>query len=1140
MNLPEFGVKRPITNLMIFCAIIVVSLYSLTQLGVDMMPEIEPATISVISAYPGASPEDVEIRVTEPLENQLASTPGLEKITSVSDQGSSRITLKFRWGTNLDEASNDIRDRIDRSKRMLPDIPDEMDEPFIFKFNTAMIPIVFVGVTADQSYPDLYDMIDQRVADPLRQIPGVGTVQVNGGLERQINIWLDRQRLEGYGFSILEVAGVLGVENVTQPLGNLKSGLTDYLIRLPGEFKSPEEINSVILGRRNGRLIYLRDVARIEDDFKEVTNVVRINGRRGLMFFIQKQTGVNTVQVAESVKKRLAELQELLPPDVTMRVIMDSSQDILRAIASLRSALWSGGLFVIIVTWLFLGRFRPSVIIALTIPFSLLMAFIYLFLSGKTINVISLTSLTIAIGMVVDNAIVVVDNVIRHLDRGQRPRESAVFATREMFLAIAASTGTTIAVFLPLLFVTGLVGIMFNDLAAIVTMTLIASLFTAVTFTPMLCSRWLRKQTAGSGGIGERWSGPMARVFESLERGYANLLGWTLGHRKTVVIGAIAVFASSLLLARFVGSEFMPEEDSGDMNVTAQLPVGTRIEETDRIARVVEEILKKDVPEAITTSVRIGSGGGGGFGGASGSHILTVRAKLVSKGERKRSSRDIAQAIRAKIRTLPGVIKTDVFAGNPMGRMILGTGGKGISLEVRGNSFEETDEVAEHLKTIMEHVPGTVDVSVSRDMRRPEFMVHVNREKAAALGLNIKTIADTLSAAITGTVASRYREGGQSYDINVRFTEESRAEPEDLRNIMIISPYTGRQVRLDSFAEIGETTGPVSIERQNRERIVRVECNAYKRSSGEIFADLQREIGKMTLPSTVAVNVGGEAEEQSKAFADLTLLLLLGLALVYMVMAAQFESLVDPFIVMLAVPFTFTGVIVGFVVTHSTLSVVTYLAIVMLMGIVVNNAIVLISYINMLRARGVPVHEAITTGGKDRLRPVLMTTLTTMAGFLPLAISRGQGAEIWQPMGITMISGLMMSTLITLLFVPSLYSLFEEHRKRGRTQAASAGGAVMSMKMVIVACNEAIDDDVMEALSAAGMVNYTKFVQAYGRGKTSGIHQGDDTWPGLNNVLLAVVPEDVAARMLDTIRGLRKTLGGEGVKAFVLPIEATT
>ncbi|MCM8826849.1 MAG: efflux RND transporter permease subunit, partial [Candidatus Omnitrophica bacterium] len=1026
MFLPEFGVKRPVTNTMIFFSVIILALYSFTRLGIDMMPEIEPPVISVISVYSGASPEDVEAKVTEPLENQLATTPGLERITSRSLEGLSIIMLKFIWGTNLDEASNDIRDRIELAKRFLPDIPDEMSNPFIFKFNTALMPILFVGITAEKSYPELYDLINRKVGDPLRQIPGVGTVQLQGGLERQINVWIDRDRLEGYGFSILDVKRVLAQENITQPVGNIKSGFTDYLLRFPGEFTTPEQINSVILGKRKGNLVYLKDVAKIEDSFKEVTNIVRINRKPGLMMIIQKQTGTNTVEVATRIKNKLRQLQRILPLDVKIYILMDSSQDIVDSLNTLKSTVRRGGILVILMVWFFLRRLLPSLIIAFTIPFSLLIAFIYLFLAGKTINIISLSSLTIAIGMVVDNAIVVVDNIYRHLERGKRPTESAIFGTSEILLAISASTLTTIVVFLPMMFIRGLVGIMFGELAVIVTVTLLASLFTATTFTPMLCSLWMgndnNKKVRKSNkfllelyNLSENW-------FRFWEINYSKALGWSLQHKRFVLLGFFMVFVFSVPLIKFVGNEFIPEEDTGIIRPTVNLNVGTRLEETDKVAKLIEDIFEEEVNEREFIFLSSGQAEGirAVMGGQSGTHIISSGLQLVPKRERKRSDKEIANIIRKRINQIAGVNKIDISLGNPLGRMIAGTSGKKIQVEIIGHSFSETEVLAQNIKNIMDKAPGAIEVSISRELNRPELRLEVDRLKASALGLDMRTISESIKTFVEGATATKYREKGDTYDIYVRLEDKFRRKPEDIENLSIVSPYTGKQIKLINIAKVYEFSGPVEIERKNRERVVRVECNTYRRSMGKVIEEIKEGISKLTIPSDIVINFGGEAEEQRSAFRDLTLLLVLGICLVYMVMAAQFESFIDPFIVMFAVPFTFTGVIWAFILTNTTLSVISFLGMIMLTGIVVNNAIVLISYINILRARGLPLLTAVTLGGKDRLRPVLMTTITTLAGLMPLAISQGEGSEIWQPLGITMIGGLTVSTLITLIFVPTL------------------------------------------------------------------------------------------------------------------------
>ncbi|MDD5291618.1 MAG: efflux RND transporter permease subunit, partial [Candidatus Omnitrophica bacterium] len=696
-----------------------------------------------------------------------------------------------------------------------------------------------------------------------------------------------------------------------------------------------------------------------------------------------------------------------------------------------KSSVYLGILLVVFVVWFFLRQFLPSLIIALTIPFSLLISFIYLFLSGRTINTISLSSLAIAAGMVVDNAIVIVDNIYRKLERGNRPIEAAIFGAQEMFLAIAASTLTTVVVFLPMLFIPGVIGIFFSELAVIVMVTLIGSLFTASTFSPMLCSKWMTSvyNSARRSKSFFKFYTFSENMFKSWEEHYSRVLGWCLRHKKLVLIGFMVAFFATMTLTSFIENEFAPEEDTGDVRFTIHLPLGTRLEESDSVAKRVEAILKRDIPEALFYFVRTGSvpGTGRAMGQTSGENIITAGAKLVPKTERKRSVWDIAQVLRSSIKQIPGVLKIDVQSGNPIGRMITGMGGKAVQVEIIGHSFEDTDIVANKIKGIMENTKGAVDVSISRELHLPELKIDIDREKAAVLGLNMNTIASSLNTYIQGSTATKYREKGETYDIYVRLEESSRQKIEDIENLSIVSPVSQRQIKLSNIATIYEVSGPLDIERQNRERILRVECNTYQRSSGKVVEDLKREVQKIALSSDISVNFGGEAEEQKKAFSDLALLLMLGIILVYMVMAAQFESLIDPFIIMFAIPFTFIGVILSFLFTHTSLNIVSYLGVIMLIGIVVNNAIVLISYIIILRARGQSMQEAVTNAGKDRLRPVLMTTITTLAGLLPLALSNGIGSETWRPLGITMFGGLTVSTVITMLFVPTLYAVF--HRK---------------------------------------------------------------------------------------------------------------
>ena len=1029
MRLPEFGVKFPVTNIMIFSAIIVLGLFSLSRLPIDLMPEIEPPSISVLTVYEGAGAEDVENKVTEVVENNLATISNLDKLTSRSMEGLSVVTCRFNWGTNLDEASNDIRDKLEFAKRSLP---DEIETPIVFKFNTANIPILFIGASAKESYPALYHIIDKQLGDSLKKIPGVGAVQLVGALERQINIRIDRTRLEGYHLSVQQIIEKLAAENITLPAGSLKIGYKDYSLRLPGEFSRVSEIKNIIVAQEENKFIYLRDVAEVEDSFKEETMIVRNNGSPGMMLFVQKRSGANTVEVVRRAKEALAKIQKRLPQDIKLTIMMDNSEHILQSIKDLSQTVYWGGFFVILVVYAFLLHIRPSLIIVLSIPFSLIIAFIFMFLFKYSLNIMSLSSLAIAIGMVVDNAIVIVDNIMRHKEKGRAPDEAAIDGAAEVGLAVSASTLTTVVVFLPMIFLSGIVGIMFKQLATIITVTLLASLFTALTFSPMLCSKLLKamqnqKQLSASKGFYQRFCSSAEKAFLNIELNYARLLDLALKRKGLAIAVSLAVFVVSLLLLPRVGTEFIPEEDTGDLSITVELPAGTRVEETDKVTRMVEEIFRKEIPEATGIYSRCGQSSSGRFGAAfgrrPGSNIMNVGAKLVSSNQRSRSTKEIAEAIRPKIKKLPGVKRISIQAGSPFARMLFG-GGKPVSVEILGHDFLKADEVAYKIKKELEQVSGVVDVTISREMGKPEIQVEVDRLKASSLGLSMSRITDTLRIYFEGKTATKYRQAGDEYDISVRLKENDRASVQDIKNITIASAG-GKLVRLSNIARLVYKTGPVEISRQNQERIVKVEANVFRRSLGDVAKDVRRIIDNMPLPEGFTINLGSDIEEQAKSFRDLILVFLLGGLLVYMVMAAQFESLRDPFIIIFSVPFAFSGVIFGLLFTGITLSVNSFLGLVMLAGIVVNNAIVLVSYINILRKQGLSIHQAITESGKNRLRPVLMTTITTILGMLPLAISRGQGSELWRPLGISIISGLSVSTLITLILVPVLYAVFE-------------------------------------------------------------------------------------------------------------------
>lgn len=1024
MRLPEFGVRYPITNIMIFSAVLVVGLFSLSRMAIDLMPDIEPPAISVITEYEGAGAEDVETKVTEVIENQIGVVSKILKIRSRSFEGFSVVTAEFEWGADLDEASNEIRDRLEFAKRFLP---DDIETPIVFKFNTSIYPITVYGVSAGESYAKLYDLISDEVGDKLKIIPGVGAIQVIGALERQINVEIYKDKLEAYNLSLDEVSKKLAQENITLPAGEIKSGMSEYTLRVPGEFEKPDELNEVIVGERGGAYIYLKDVAKISDSFKEQGVYIRANGRSGLMMIVQKRSGANTVNTVRDIKRKIEDLKKRLPPDIELNLILDSSEFIVDSLKSLSHTIYAGGIFVILIVWLFLMQIRPSFIVAMTIPFSLIITFIFMYFFGYTINIMTLSSLAIAIGMVVDNAIVVVDNVFRHKDKGVDVKLASIEGTSEMMLAVGASTLTTVAVFFPLMFLKGITGIMFKQLASMVIIALMASLFTALTFTPMLCSKLLTEKKISYPNFFTKFLASFNAFFKKVDERYAASLHWALFHKKIVILSAIILLAVSIGLVKMIGTEFMPEEDTNELRVNASLPVGTRVEETDRVAKQLEEIFMKAVPETVTLYSRAGQpsrGVGAAFSRSSGSHFINMGAKLKRKGERKRSTKEIAQALRREILKVPGIDKLSVETGSFLSRMLVGGMGKPFSVEIIGHDILETNKLASDIRDMLEGIPGAVDVTISRELGKPELRVKLDREKASALGLSVSQITDEVRTAFYGKAVTRYRERGNEYDIFVRLIDEDRRTLEDL-NSLTIKSAKGGMIRLSNIATVYEGMGPTEIERRDRERIVTVDANVHGRSIGEIAKELKLKMAKLQIPFGMVVQFGGHLEEQRKAFRDLLLVLALSVLLVYMVMASQFESLLDPLVIMLGVPFAFVGVGVTLFLTNTTFNIASFIGMIMLTGIVVNNGILLVSYIIMLRQRGLNLVDAIKESGRTRLRPILMTTITTLLGMTPLAFFHGEGSEIWSPLGITMIGGLLLSTLVTLILIPTLYYIFE-------------------------------------------------------------------------------------------------------------------
>lgn len=1019
MSIYESSVKKPITTVLIFVAVVILGLFSLNKLPIDLYPNIETNTIMVLTSYNGASASDIETNVTRPLENSLNAVANLKELTSSSRENRSIITMEFDYGQDLEALTNDVRDKLDMVSSYLP---EGATDPIIFKFSTDMIPVIMISATAEQSLPALYKILDENVANSLARIEGVGTVSISGAPEREIQVFIDPNKLEAYHLTIEGIANNIRMENVNTPSGNMDIGSETYSLRVQGEFKSPDELKEIVVGSYNGQQIFLSDVAIVNDHLQERVQENFTNNVQGANIVVQKQSGSNTVKIAEEVLARLPEIQENLPSDVKLDVIMDTSDNIKHTISGLVETVLYAFIFVILVVLFFLGRWRATIIIILTIPISLIAAFIYLGMTGGSLNIISLSSLSVAIGMVVDDAIVVLENITKHIERGSRPKSAAVHATNEVATAVMASTLTLLAVFFPLTMITGAAGVMFEQLGWMVTIIMIVSLICALTLTPMLSAQLLKLEP-DKGKLFDKLYKPVKAGLDKLDNKYANLVNWSARHRKMVAWGAIIFFIGSLLPVKWVGTEFIPAQDNGRIAGTIELPVGTRAELTKELSHRLYKDWTTKFPEIDMINFSVGQASSSNVWGSlqtNGSNIISYNVRMVGLKERTRSMFAISDSIRKDLDEMPEVKKATVIAGGGMNMM----GGQStLDVEVYGFDFANSDKVASELKAKISKIPGLVNVAVSRGDYTPEYNVDFDREKLAVHGLNITTASNFLRNRINGLTASLFREDGEEYAIKVVYGPEFRQSLEAIEDILIYNAQ-GQAVRLRDVATINETFTPPSIERKNKQRIVTVASTVSGTTIDKAVVEINKAIDELEIPNGVFVEISGTYKDQQESFMDLTVLLLLIILLVYIVMASQFESFSYPLIIMLSVPFAFSGVILAFVLSGATLNMMSFVGIIMLVGIVVKNGIVLVDYVNLNRGRGMGVIQSVVSAGRSRLRPVLMTTLTTILGMVPLAVSTAEGAEMWRPMAITVIGGLTVSTLFTLVIVPTVYAIF--------------------------------------------------------------------------------------------------------------------
>lgn len=1025
MRITETVVKRPVATFMAVLVILILGFVSLSKMQVDLLPDIQLPTAVVVTTYPGASSEEIETMVTKPIEKEIAGVENIKSISSSSESNVSMITVSFNWGADLDTATTDIREKIDMVKGTLP---DDADDPMVIKYDPSMLPVLIYGMTGDRDPLLMKQLAEDMIEKKLERVAGVSSVQVVGGVERQIRVLLSPQKMNGYGISIGQVMQVLAANNLNLPGGTVDYGSRELIVRTTGEFESVDEIKELAVANRQGAIVKLSDIAEVKDATEDIKTHSRINDYEGLRILIQKSSDANTVAVANGVKKELEAIKKELPKGIELYQILDQSDFINGSIKNVTSSAIQGGLLAVIVLYLFLHNFRSTVVIAISIPISIIVTFVVMYFSGITLNLISLGGLALGIGMLVDNSIVVLENIYHHRELGLNGMEAASVGANEVTLAIAASTLTTVAVFLPIVFVKGLAGILFKEMSLTITFSLLSSLIVAITIVPLLSSR-LIKVTAAE----EKKQGFLARIFDGMDRfynsvdeKYGKLLAWALGHRKIVIFAIVALLVISVAAVPLVGTEFFPETDEGSISINVEYPLGTKVEKTDELVKSIERIVAS-IPEVQMYSSQVGTDTTKSFLGTTGSgEIASMDVRLVPVSERKRSTKDVAEEIRQKIGEVPGA-KIEINSATTMSTISSATSGstKPVQVAIKGDDFATLENLAEKIKAIVKKVPGTRDVETSIDGGRPEVRIKVDKDRASYYGLDASQVAQTVRIAINGVEATKYRVAGTEVEVNVQLNELSRKTLEDLEGMTLMSP-TGVNVPLRNIARFTITEGPNVISREDQERVVYVTADIYRRSLGDVTNDIRSAISSVNLPEGYSISFEGQNKEMTESFADLFQAMLLAVFLVYAVMAAQFESFLHPFTIMFAIPFCTTGVVFGLLISRRAFSLPAYIGIIMLAGIAVNNAIVLVDYINQLRAKGKTVREAIVEAGPRRLRPIMMTTLTTVLGLLPLALGIGEGSEIQAPLAVTVLGGLTVSTLLTLVVVPVLYSIFED------------------------------------------------------------------------------------------------------------------
>ena len=1021
MNLARASVLRPVFTSMLTLVVLVLGSVALSRLQIDLLPSIELPTLTVRTQYEGADPVVMERLVTQIVEEIVATVPGVEEITSSSYEGNSRVRVSFSWGTDIDSAALDVRATLEDE---ISELPDEIIGPRVSKFDIDSYPVVILGISSRLDPVELTRIVEEQIRYRFARVPGVAQVDPWGGFNREVRVELDPAKLNALGLPLNQILESIRNANLDLPAGKIEQGRYQVTLRAPAEFSDLEQIRDTVIQRRDGVPVTLGQIAQVRDTYEKLTRIIRVNGERGVRVAIRKQAGANTVEVSRRILQEVEAVNQAFP-QIRVTPVINQGNFIERAIANVaRSVLYGGGLAVLVLLF-FLRNLRSTLVISLAIPISMIATFGLLYFGGFTLNLMTLGGLALGAGMMVDSSVVVLENIFRRQqEHRESPADAAVRGTGEVASAVLAGTITTLVIFLPLIFVRGVSGVLFKELAYVIMFSLFCALLVSLSLVPMLGSRLLR-HTPRDKTFGSRLADRAGAGLRRLESAYHHLLQRILQQRLATILGALFLFTASLFLAPLIGTEFIPPSDEGEVRISGEMEVGTRLDMIDRQTRQLEQRVYAAVPETVSSVTSITTSGTRGSSKAIGE----IRLSLSPAAQRDRSNRQIADQLRTELENrIPGM-KVRVRA--PQGQFLLErllSSVEGVTVEVRGFDLDTLSLLAGQVSTAVGDIPGVTDVELSREVGIPQQEIRVKRDKASDLGLSARDITEAIETAIAGSRAGEYRVEGNSYRILVQLESAEKRSLDEILDLTLRTPE-GEQVALRNLVETRTGTGPATIERKDQQRLITVTANVAGRDLGSVARDIQQKLGQIARPMGYDLLISGNFEEQQKAFQELLVSLVLALLLVYMVLASQYESLRDPLVVMLSVPLAATGVLLTLYLTDTTLNLQSAIGCIMLGGIVVNNAILLVDQAGRLRHTGMTTNDALAEAGRRRLRPVLMTTLTTILALLPLALGLGEGADAQAPLARAVIGGLSVSTLITLLLIPAVYSLLHPSSK---------------------------------------------------------------------------------------------------------------